>query len=208
VGNIRLWEDYVVVERDQVIRSPDHIDDVHVAAWPLGGLTAWRSVAGRISTYSCSPRFTRSCRHSRKRSHSARLPGSTSSRVRALVISSFLDIKSAPSLPFPLPFLSLTCFPFLTRRVVIWNSGLAGAARRVAREAARWLLLTRRRHRLRRRRYLRTGQQSAEVKWKSRRLWHVRAVLCLHAYIPFFLFLPLSHSFTHSISVLELPTPS
>ncbi|KAG8216808.1 hypothetical protein J3R82DRAFT_7058 [Butyriboletus roseoflavus] len=37
------FADYVVVERDQVIRSPDHLDDVHMAAWPLGGLTAWRA---------------------------------------------------------------------------------------------------------------------------------------------------------------------
>ena len=35
---------YIVVERDQVIQSPDHVDDVHMAAWPLGGVTAWRSV--------------------------------------------------------------------------------------------------------------------------------------------------------------------
>ncbi|KAF9239775.1 hypothetical protein BU15DRAFT_87802 [Melanogaster broomeanus] len=40
---IGTFADYVVVERDQVIRSPDHLDDVHVAAWPLGGLTAWRA---------------------------------------------------------------------------------------------------------------------------------------------------------------------
>lgn len=38
------FADYVVVERDQVVRSPDHLDDVHMAAWPLGGVTAWRSV--------------------------------------------------------------------------------------------------------------------------------------------------------------------
>ncbi len=35
---------YIVVERDQVIQTPDHIDDVHAAAWPLGGVTAWRCV--------------------------------------------------------------------------------------------------------------------------------------------------------------------
>ena len=33
---------YIVVERDQVILTPDHLDDVHAAAWPLGGVTAWR----------------------------------------------------------------------------------------------------------------------------------------------------------------------
>ncbi|KAL6301844.1 hypothetical protein BKA93DRAFT_796114 [Sparassis latifolia] len=34
---------YVVVERDQVIATPDHLDDEHAAAWPLGGVTAWRA---------------------------------------------------------------------------------------------------------------------------------------------------------------------
>ncbi|KAI9065457.1 NAD-P-binding protein [Trametes sanguinea] len=34
---------YVVVERDQVIPTPDHLDDVHAAAWPLGAVTAWRA---------------------------------------------------------------------------------------------------------------------------------------------------------------------
>ena len=33
---------YIVVDRDQVIPTPDHLDDVHAAAWPLGGVTAWR----------------------------------------------------------------------------------------------------------------------------------------------------------------------
>lgn len=37
------FAEYIVVERDQVIPAPDHLDDVQVAAWPLGGLTAWRS---------------------------------------------------------------------------------------------------------------------------------------------------------------------
>lgn len=36
------FADYVV-EHDQVLQSPDHLDDVHMAAWPLGGLTAWRA---------------------------------------------------------------------------------------------------------------------------------------------------------------------
>lgn len=38
------FSEYVVVEREQVIIAPDHLDDVHLAAWPLGGVTAWRSV--------------------------------------------------------------------------------------------------------------------------------------------------------------------
>jgi len=38
------FSEYVVVERDQTIIAPDHLNDVHLAAWPLGGLTAWRYV--------------------------------------------------------------------------------------------------------------------------------------------------------------------
>jgi len=41
------FSEYVVVERDQIIIAPDHLDDVHLAAWPLGGLTAWRYVLAR-----------------------------------------------------------------------------------------------------------------------------------------------------------------
>ena len=41
---IGTFSEYVVVERDQVIVTPTHLDDVHAAAWPLGGLTAWRRV--------------------------------------------------------------------------------------------------------------------------------------------------------------------
>ncbi|OJA20394.1 hypothetical protein AZE42_05355, partial [Rhizopogon vesiculosus] len=37
------FADYVIVERNQVICSPDHLDDIQVSAWPLGGLTAWRA---------------------------------------------------------------------------------------------------------------------------------------------------------------------
>ncbi|KAH6903094.1 hypothetical protein BKA70DRAFT_1515628 [Coprinopsis sp. MPI-PUGE-AT-0042] len=37
------FSEYIVVERDYVIPIPDHLDDVHAAAWPLGGLTAWRA---------------------------------------------------------------------------------------------------------------------------------------------------------------------
>jgi len=38
------FAEYVVVERDQVIPTPDYLDDIHAAAWPLGGVTAWRAV--------------------------------------------------------------------------------------------------------------------------------------------------------------------
>lgn len=37
------FAEYVVVERDQVLQTPEHLDDVHMAAWPVGGLTAWRA---------------------------------------------------------------------------------------------------------------------------------------------------------------------
>lgn len=36
------FAEYVVVERDQVVATPAHLDDVHAAAWPVGGVTAWR----------------------------------------------------------------------------------------------------------------------------------------------------------------------
>ncbi|KIM48515.1 hypothetical protein M413DRAFT_437742 [Hebeloma cylindrosporum] len=39
------FAEYVVVERSQVIQTPEHLDDVHIAAWPVGGLTAWRAVS-------------------------------------------------------------------------------------------------------------------------------------------------------------------
>ncbi|OJA20396.1 hypothetical protein AZE42_05357 [Rhizopogon vesiculosus] len=41
--SLGTFADYVIVERNQVIRSPDHLDDIQVSAWPLGGLTAWRA---------------------------------------------------------------------------------------------------------------------------------------------------------------------
>jgi len=40
---IGTFSEYVVVERDQVIPTPDHLDDVHAAAWPLGAVPAWRA---------------------------------------------------------------------------------------------------------------------------------------------------------------------
>ncbi|KDQ50096.1 hypothetical protein JAAARDRAFT_42352 [Jaapia argillacea MUCL 33604] len=41
---VGTFSEYVVVERDQVILTPHHLDDIHAAAWPLGGVTAWRAV--------------------------------------------------------------------------------------------------------------------------------------------------------------------
>ncbi|KAF5334505.1 hypothetical protein D9611_013792 [Ephemerocybe angulata] len=37
------FADYLVVKRDLLIPSPNHLDDVQVAALPLGGVTAWRA---------------------------------------------------------------------------------------------------------------------------------------------------------------------
>lgn len=59
---------YVVVERDQVIPSPAHLDDEHVSAWPVGGVTAWRSVhyaVANIPSYTHrGPRHTKNIIHS------------------------------------------------------------------------------------------------------------------------------------------------
>jgi len=39
------FSEFVVVHRSQIIPIPNHIPMVHAAAWPVGGLTAWRAVA-------------------------------------------------------------------------------------------------------------------------------------------------------------------
>ena len=54
------FADYVVVERDQVLLTPNHLDDVHMAAWPVAGLTAWRFVSPRIQ-YDDLCTLTRAC---------------------------------------------------------------------------------------------------------------------------------------------------
>lgn len=40
---IGTFSEYILVERDQVIPTPDHLTDVQAAAWPLAGVTAWRA---------------------------------------------------------------------------------------------------------------------------------------------------------------------
>jgi NADPH:quinone reductase-like Zn-dependent oxidoreductase len=40
--SIGYFAEYVTIERDEVIPAPEHLDDVGAAAWPVGGLTAWR----------------------------------------------------------------------------------------------------------------------------------------------------------------------
>ncbi|KAH6903095.1 hypothetical protein BKA70DRAFT_611157 [Coprinopsis sp. MPI-PUGE-AT-0042] len=37
------FSEYIVLEREHVIPTPEHLDDVHAAAWPLGAVTAWRA---------------------------------------------------------------------------------------------------------------------------------------------------------------------
>jgi len=51
------FTDYVIVERDQVIRSPDHLDDIQASAWPLAGLTAWRYVILAMARSSYSLKY-------------------------------------------------------------------------------------------------------------------------------------------------------
>jgi NADPH:quinone reductase-like Zn-dependent oxidoreductase len=34
---------HVIIDRDQLVLTPGHLDDVHAAALPLGALTAWRA---------------------------------------------------------------------------------------------------------------------------------------------------------------------
>ncbi|KAL0575682.1 hypothetical protein V5O48_006293 [Marasmius crinis-equi] len=41
---VGTFSEYVVISRDNVLLSPSHLDDTHVAAWPLAGVTAWRHV--------------------------------------------------------------------------------------------------------------------------------------------------------------------
>ncbi|KAH8813444.1 NAD(P)-binding protein [Flagelloscypha sp. PMI_526] len=45
------FQHYLVVERDWVVPTPEHLDDRQAAAWPLGGLTAWRAavINGRVT---------------------------------------------------------------------------------------------------------------------------------------------------------------
>ena len=41
---IGTFTEYVAVERKYVIPTPDHLSCEVAAAWPLGGVTAWRFV--------------------------------------------------------------------------------------------------------------------------------------------------------------------
>jgi len=41
---IGTFAEYVVVDRDEIVETPAHLDDEHAAAWPLAGVTAWRAI--------------------------------------------------------------------------------------------------------------------------------------------------------------------
>ena len=45
---IGTFSTYRIVPREQVILTPAHLDNVHAAAWPVAGVTAWRYVLPRI----------------------------------------------------------------------------------------------------------------------------------------------------------------
>lgn len=40
--SIGSFSEHVVVQCHQVIEAPSYIDDIHIAAWPVAGVTAWR----------------------------------------------------------------------------------------------------------------------------------------------------------------------
>ena len=50
---IGTFSTYCIVSREQVILTPAHLDDVHAAAWPVAGVTAWRYVRPLI-VYLCT----------------------------------------------------------------------------------------------------------------------------------------------------------
>lgn len=49
---IGTFTEYVAVERTHVIPTPDHLSSEEAAAWPVGGVTAWRLVP-LFSIFSC-----------------------------------------------------------------------------------------------------------------------------------------------------------
>jgi NADPH:quinone reductase-like Zn-dependent oxidoreductase len=42
-----MLAEYVVMDQDQAVHTPLHLDDVHAAAVPVAGVTAWHAVARR-----------------------------------------------------------------------------------------------------------------------------------------------------------------
>lgn len=51
---IGTFTEYVAVERKYVIPTPDHLSSEEAAAWPVGGVTAWRLVFSLSLTFACS----------------------------------------------------------------------------------------------------------------------------------------------------------
>ena len=45
---IGTFSTHRIVPCEQVILAPVHLDDVHAAAWPVAGVSAWRYVRPRI----------------------------------------------------------------------------------------------------------------------------------------------------------------
>ena len=45
--NRGMLAEYVVMDQDQAIRAPSYLDDIHAAAVPVAGVTAWHAVARR-----------------------------------------------------------------------------------------------------------------------------------------------------------------
>ncbi|KAJ3963881.1 NAD(P)-binding protein [Lentinula raphanica] len=48
IGGVRwpavgTFAEYVIIEKDKVLPSASHLSDVHMAAWPVAGVTAWRA---------------------------------------------------------------------------------------------------------------------------------------------------------------------
>jgi hypothetical protein len=41
-----------IISRKQVIPTPAHLDDIHVTAWPIAGITAWRYMHPIITSLS------------------------------------------------------------------------------------------------------------------------------------------------------------
>jgi len=50
---IGTFIEYVAVERKYVIPTPDHLSSEEAAAWPVGGVTAWRFVLSPLQNFEC-----------------------------------------------------------------------------------------------------------------------------------------------------------
>ena len=64
---IGTFSTYRIVPCEQVILTPAHLDDVHAAAWPVAGVTAWRYVRPRRIISPCIVLTTKEYGHSSQR---------------------------------------------------------------------------------------------------------------------------------------------